>query len=324
MCVWVARTDCTEVQHREHSIQIQMVSKIKDRSFLTIFNLPKSKNITSEYKMYLSKIPSQPLPLESEPFLTFWPTREEGNKRSNVFDVDDDDSARSLKKQRTQLSPSPTLELDKDDLKAPVNVPASKEGLTCYRDNDVLSGRGGGTNVHPGNRDFRDLINMHRKTYLQAKKNDKPAISRAIVRKIRENNGRFLKKNEKAGLWFEIGDDASREKTSQALRQRAPEIRKLLFNTPEPQLLFSTEHRQQGMFMGRGMSHNMINQSLGQGMNMMNGMADTSPNGMMNPALFQNMVTSNNGLGAPQANQGYTQMYSAPLVSGNVNNICSI
>ena len=59
-------------------------------------------------------------------------------------------------------------------------------------------------------------------------------------------------------------------------------------------------------------------------MNMMNGMADTSPNGMMNPALFQNMVTSNNGLGAPQANQGYTQMYSAPLVSGNVNNICSI
>jgi hypothetical protein len=37
-----------------------------------------------------------------------------------------------------------------------------------------------------------------------------------------------LKKCETTGLWFEIGDDAAREKTSQALRQRAPELRKIL------------------------------------------------------------------------------------------------
>jgi hypothetical protein len=200
---------------------------------------------------------------------------------------------------------------------------------------------------------------MYRKTYLQAKKNDKPAISRTIVRKIRENNGRFLKKNQKSsGLWFEIGDDAAREKTSQALRQRAPEIRKLLFRTEHTQVCANAEEqlrqqgifmggsmsqnminqslgqgeeqlRQQGIFMGGGMSQNMINQSLGQGMNMnmiMNGMADTSSNGMMNPVFFQNMVTNTNGLGggAPQTNQGYTQMYSAPIHSGDVNNICSI
>ena len=66
---------------------------------------------------------------------------------------------------------------------------------------------------------------------MKARKNDKPAISRAIVRSIRETNGRFLKKDEKSGLWYEIGDDAAREKTSQALRQRAPEMRKLLFDT---------------------------------------------------------------------------------------------
>jgi hypothetical protein len=273
--------------------------------------------------MYLSKTPPQPL--ENEPFLTFWPTREDGNKRSNVFE---DDSMRSPKKQRIQLSPRPILDMVRDNLKAPENVPASKEGLTCCRDNDVLSGRGGGTNVHPGNRDFRDLINMYRKTYLQAKKNDKPAISRTIVRKIRENNGRFLKKNQKSsGLWFEIGDDAAREKTSQALRQRAPEIRKLLFRTEHKQVYANAEEqrRQQGIFMGGGMGQNMINQSFGQGMHMiMNGMADTSNNGMMNPVFFQNMVTNNNGLGAPQTNQGYTQMYSAPIHSGDVNNICSI
>lgn len=103
-------------------------------------------------------------------------------------------------------------------------------GVTTINDNDVLSGRGGGTNLHPGNRQFRDLINLYRRDYLKARKNDKPSISRSIVNAIREKNGRFLKKVEKTGLWFEIGDDAAREKTSQALRQRAPEMRKLLLD----------------------------------------------------------------------------------------------
>jgi len=108
-------------------------------------------------------------------------------------------------------------------------VAPSKSGIKFYSRNDVLCGRGGGTNVHPGNRRFRDLINANRRAYLKARKNDKPAISRSIVRTIREMNGRFLKKDEKLGLWFEIGDDGAREKTSQALRQRAPEMRKILF-----------------------------------------------------------------------------------------------
>ena len=108
-------------------------------------------------------------------------------------------------------------------------IPPGSEGIKLVRDADVLSGRGGGTNVHPGNRHFRDLINLHRRAYLKARKNDKPSISRAIVRAIRENNGRFLKRDEKTGLFFEIGDVNAREKAGQALRQRAPEMRKILF-----------------------------------------------------------------------------------------------
>jgi hypothetical protein len=132
----------------------------------------------------------------------------------------------------SHLSPekveSGKLQVIEDDISP---IPAATVGISDYGENDVLSGRGGGTNVHPGNRNFRDLINLHRRTYLKARKNDKPAISRAIVRSIREVKGKFLKKDEKSGLWFEIGDDAAREKTSQALRQRAPEMRKLLFDT---------------------------------------------------------------------------------------------
>jgi len=109
-------------------------------------------------------------------------------------------------------------------------VPPSTEGIKFYSRNDVLCGRGGGTNVHPGNRRFRDLINVSRRAYLKARKNDKPAISRSIVHTIREMNGRFLKKVNKRDVWVEIGDDSAREKTSQALRQRAPEMRKMLFD----------------------------------------------------------------------------------------------
>jgi len=140
-------------------------------------------------------------------------------------------------------------------LKEHVTVPPSKEGIKFYSRNDVLCGRGGGTNVHPGNRRFRDLINANRRAYLKARKNDKPAISRSIVRTIREMNGRFLKKDEKLGLWFEIGDDGAREKTSQALRQRAPEMRKILFEDEQRQQQQHQDviQRHQLMSMGQGM-----------------------------------------------------------------------
>jgi hypothetical protein len=202
----------------------------------------------------------------------------------------------------------------------PAPVLASKVGTTVFGDSDVLSGRGGGTNVHPGNRNFRDLINVHRRAYLKARKNDKPAISRAIVRSVREANGAFLKKDEKSGLWFEIGDDAAREKTSQALRQRAPEMRKLLFDTEREEARYVAEEhlRQQRMLMGMG----------GAMPNMPPGM-QMSPNGMFpNPALMV-MASKNgmNGMNMPNMPQGglqgqdnpYSQMFSTAMMQNGMN-----
>ena len=202
---------------------------------------------------------------------------------------------------------------DKDDSDP---IPASTEGTTTFNDADVLSGRGGGTNVHPGNRQFRDLINMHRRAYLKARKNDKPAISRAIVRTIRDANGRFLRKDEKSGLWFEIGDDAAREKTSQALRQRAPEMRKLLFDTEREEARSVAEDhiRQQRIMMG--MPPDVPPGVLPPGMPM-------PPMAYANPAYFQAMV--NNGgkpPGAPANGQdpNYQQaMFQAAMMNNNMN-----
>jgi hypothetical protein len=66
---------------------------------------------------------------------------------------------------------------------------------------------------------------------LRAKKRDKPKVAVSIVRKIREQGGRFLRRHEITAqgrvIWVDIGDTRACEKVCQALREGAPEIRRL-------------------------------------------------------------------------------------------------
>ena len=92
--------------------------------------------------------------------------------------------------------------------------------------NDVLCGRGGATNSHVGNRNFRALVKEYQDKYLSAKKKDKPTVASEVVSEIRKRGGRFLEKVKDVGLWRDIGDKKAMEKTSQALREGAPKIRR--------------------------------------------------------------------------------------------------
>ena len=94
--------------------------------------------------------------------------------------------------------------------------------------NDVLCGRGGATNSHLGNKAFRLLVKQYQEKYLKAKKKEKPNVASHIVETIRKLRppGRFLKKDKITGYWLDIGDTRAKEKTSQALREGAPLIRK--------------------------------------------------------------------------------------------------
>jgi len=95
-------------------------------------------------------------------------------------------------------------------------------------DNDVLCGRGGYINSHPGNERFRKLVEKRKRVYLAARfKREKRLVANSIVSEIRalEKPGRFLAKDSKTGNWFDIGDEKARDKTSQALRENAPTIR---------------------------------------------------------------------------------------------------
>jgi len=82
--------------------------------------------------------------------------------------------------------------------------------------NDVLMGRGGGTNRH--NTHFRELVSEAQPQYVQARKKDKTRIARSIVATIRSRNGRFLKLHPN-GYYLDVGDKQATLKTSQALRE---------------------------------------------------------------------------------------------------------
>ena len=55
--------------------------------------------------------------------------------------------------------------------------------------------------------------------YTTAGRGTKTAVAEKIVRLIRNNQGRFLKKDEDDDLWFEVGDQKAIEKTAQTLRE---------------------------------------------------------------------------------------------------------
>lgn len=123
----------------------------------------------------------------------------------------------------------------------PTNVSPSSEGSPTasfqISQNDVLCGRGGLTNHHPGNVFFRRLVRIKQESYLRATKREKAGVAREIVDIIRNlsPSGRFLKKDTRnPGVWIEIGDRKAREKTSQALREGAPELREELQSEAMP------------------------------------------------------------------------------------------
>jgi len=84
---------------------------------------------------------------------------------------------------------------------------------------DVLSGRGGFTNIHPGNVRFRQKALELRPWYEESSKAKKQEIASLLVNFVRDNGNRFLGKG-KDGQWHEMIGNGPRYKASQALRER--------------------------------------------------------------------------------------------------------
>jgi len=98
----------------------------------------------------------------------------------------------------------------------------SAKGILKPHDNDVLFGRGGSINVHPGNEEFRRIVHRYKEFYSAARyKKEKRLIADEIITVIENKNppGRFLAKDSSTGLWHPVGYEKARNKASQALRE---------------------------------------------------------------------------------------------------------
>lgn len=114
-------------------------------------------------------------------------------------------------------------------------IPDHKEYVTvsCH---DVLLGRGGKSNHHPGNKRYREEIENFRPMYSTLDTdNQKTGMSQSLVDVIEEIGGRFLEEErikDEGGKpvslgWYVVPNIVARRKASQALREdNDPEKRK--------------------------------------------------------------------------------------------------
>lgn len=86
-------------------------------------------------------------------------------------------------------------------------------------ENDILCGRGGLSNKHPGNILFRRLVRVNKPIYRRTISSDyKQLLVTSIITAIQRHKRRFVRKQ--GGAWVEISHREACLKTSQALREQ--------------------------------------------------------------------------------------------------------
>eukprot|EP00558_Chaetoceros_sp_UNC1202_P008639 CAMPEP_0197246562 /NCGR_PEP_ID=MMETSP1429-20130617/15660_1 /TAXON_ID=49237 /ORGANISM="Chaetoceros sp., Strain UNC1202" /LENGTH=270 /DNA_ID=CAMNT_0042707251 /DNA_START=27 /DNA_END=839 /DNA_ORIENTATION=+ len=85
---------------------------------------------------------------------------------------------------------------------------------------DVLLGRGGQTNNHPGNVKYREQVERTKAFYQDCTtKEEKKRVSQLLVDYVHDYGGRFLVKSREADGWVLADPSVARKKASQALRE---------------------------------------------------------------------------------------------------------
>eukprot|EP00591_Stephanopyxis_turris_P002810 CAMPEP_0195523964 /NCGR_PEP_ID=MMETSP0794_2-20130614/23494_1 /TAXON_ID=515487 /ORGANISM="Stephanopyxis turris, Strain CCMP 815" /LENGTH=472 /DNA_ID=CAMNT_0040654079 /DNA_START=360 /DNA_END=1778 /DNA_ORIENTATION=+ len=94
--------------------------------------------------------------------------------------------------------------------------------------NDVLCGRGGMVNNHPGNQRFLKIVEQNKPQYdsLDKQHKKKTELSQTIVDQVHAYGGRFLKKEKKSGAWCRAENIDARKKVSYAFRDASREKKK--------------------------------------------------------------------------------------------------
>lgn len=89
---------------------------------------------------------------------------------------------------------------------------------------DILFGRGGRSNHHPGNKVYREIVTKHQEHYRGCDKNEKTKVAQGIVDQVQHSiGGRFLELDKEANRWYLVPNVVARRKVGQALRENNTE-----------------------------------------------------------------------------------------------------
>jgi hypothetical protein len=131
---------------------------------------------------------------------------------------------------KTQLTSPISSNTKSSPMKATPSMTGKKTPLQNLVKNpnaiDVLMGRGGQSNNHPGNKHYQSVLEAHAWEYSQLKGRDaKTKFAWGIFQRLKKECIRFLKCDRAKGVYLEAEDDEARKKISQRLRELALEVR---------------------------------------------------------------------------------------------------
>lgn len=105
---------------------------------------------------------------------------------------------------------------------------SKNETIAVPTDHDVLCGRGKGPRMHPGNDFYYRLLRETYPEYKSARRGVKALIIEKVVSMVREQNGRFLERQQIGNTWVysNIGEERALIKTAQAMRDLGMTVKK--------------------------------------------------------------------------------------------------
>jgi hypothetical protein len=108
----------------------------------------------------------------------------------------------------------------KEDASSAAAAAVPEEGaILDPGENDVIAGRGAAVNLNKGNRRFRALCFERKPEFEAASHAAKRRIATEIVNQTKAANGRFLKRKDDKGPWYEIDTEKAILKACQVMRE---------------------------------------------------------------------------------------------------------
>ena len=133
--------------------------------------------------------------------------------------TDDEDQTATT----STVTPKQSGDKKKRNYKGRKIVPTNKIYVDGYKDADILCGRGGRTNHHPGNQVYLKLVEENKPTYRGTDGAGKRKVVLGMLETIREQGGRFLELDRETGRWYIVHEKTAYNKCGQALRDNNDE-----------------------------------------------------------------------------------------------------